>query len=129
MAYPYQTGYNQVMTPVYGGYGQQPLQPQEPMCRMVSSREEASSTPVDFSGSLMVFADIQNNRIYTKRWDAAAGAARFGEYIPAPPPQPAQNGTRTATDPVLTMLQQMQAQLNGISERLTAAGKKEEPAE
>jgi len=30
---------------------------------------------------------------------------------------------------VLTMLQQMQAQLNGISERLTAAGKKEEPAE
>ena len=92
MAYPYQTGYNQVMPPVYGGYGQQPLQPQGPMCRMVSSREEASSTPVDFSGSLMVFADIQNNRIYTKRWDAAAGAARFGEYIPAPPPQPAQNG-------------------------------------
>ena len=81
MAYPYQTGYNQVMPPVYGGYGQQPLQPQGPMCRMVSSREEASSTPVDFSGSLMVFADIQNNRIYTKRWDAAAGAARFGEYI------------------------------------------------
>lgn len=59
MAYPYQTGYNQVMPPVYGGYGQQPLQPQGPMCRMVSSREEASSTPVDFSGSLMVFADIQ----------------------------------------------------------------------
>lgn len=75
MAYPYQTGYNQVMPPVYGGYGQQPLQPQGPMCRMVSSREEASSTPVDFSGSLMVFADIQNNRIYTKRWDAAAQAA------------------------------------------------------
>lgn len=81
MAYPYQTGYNQVMPPVYGGYGQQPLQPQGPMCRMVSSREEASSTPVDFSGSLMVFADIQNNRIYTKRWDAAAGAARFGEIF------------------------------------------------
>ena len=117
------------MPPVYGGYGQQPMQPQGPMCRMVSSREEASSTPVDFSGSLMVFADIQNNRIYTKRWDAAAGAARFGEYIPAPPPQPAQNGTQTATDPVLTMLQQMQVQLNGISERLTAAEKKEEPAE
>ena len=47
MAYPYQTGYNQVMPPVYGGYGQQPLQPQGPMCRMVSSREEASSTPVE----------------------------------------------------------------------------------
>ena len=74
-------------------------------------------------------ADIQNNRIYTKRWDAAAGAARFGEYIPAPPPQTAQNGTQTATDPVLTMLQKMQAQLNGISERITAAEKKEEPAE
>ena len=48
MAYPYQTGYNQVMPPVYGGYGQQPLQPQGPMCRMVSSREEASSTPGTF---------------------------------------------------------------------------------
>ena len=129
MAYPYQTGYNQVMPPVYGGYGQQPLQPQGPMCQMVSSREEASSTPVDFSGRLMMFADIQNNRIYTKRWDAAAGAARFGEYIQAPPPQTAQNGAQTETDPVLTMLQQMQAQLNGISERLTAAEKKEEPAE
>lgn len=101
----------------------------EALIRAANLGEEASSTPVDFSGSLMVFADIQNNRIYTKRWDAAAGAARFGEYIPAPPPQPAQNGTQTATDPVLTMLQQMQAQLNGISERLTAAEKKEEPAE
>ena len=27
MAYPYQTGYNQVMPPVYGGDGQQPPEP------------------------------------------------------------------------------------------------------
>ena len=124
MAYPYQNGYNQVMPPVYGGYGMQP-QPNGPTCRMVSSREEANSTPVDFSGALMLFADVQNNRIYTKRWDAAAGAARFGEFIPAPA-QPPQNEAQGATDTVLPILQRMQAQLDEIAGRLTPTQGKQE---
>lgn len=78
MAYPYQNGYNPYYPQQYNSY---PAQQQGgPICRLVSSREEATGTPVDFMGNLMVFADVQNNRIYTKRWNAQAGASEFGEF-------------------------------------------------
>jgi len=85
--------------PAYGGYSpqqtyipQMPVQaPQSafnngqglsPASRMVSNREEANATPADFSGSMMVFPDIHNNRIYVKRWNGQTGAADFFEFVP-----------------------------------------------
>lgn len=50
--------------------------------RPVSNREEAVSTPADFSGALMVFPDLSNNRVYLKRWNMQTGSADFGEFAP-----------------------------------------------
>lgn len=77
----------------------QPAQPQNqtaqglsPASRPVTNREEAVSTPADFSGALMVFPDLSNNRIYLKRWNMQTGSADFGEFAPVIPagnePQP-----------------------------------------
>lgn len=53
--------------------------------RPVTNREEAISTPADFSGALMVFPDLSNNRIYLKRWNMQTGSADFGEFAPVVP--------------------------------------------
>lgn len=53
--------------------------------RPVTNREEAVSTPADFSGALMVFPDLSNNRIYLKRWNMQTGSADFGEFAPVIP--------------------------------------------
>lgn len=53
--------------------------------RPVSNREEAVSTPADFSGALMVFPDLSNNRVYLKRWNMQTGSADFGEFAPVIP--------------------------------------------
>lgn len=73
---------------------QQPVQgPQgasmglSPSSRPVTSREEAMGVAADFSGALMIFPDVANNRVYLKRWDPAIGGPAFMEYVPAIPPQ------------------------------------------
>lgn len=67
---------------------QQPAQPAQGLSnvsRPVTNREEAVSTPADFSGALMVFPDLSNNRIYLKRWNMQTGSADFGEFAPVAP--------------------------------------------
>lgn len=86
----------------YGGYGsvgympqmapQMPVQPPtgasggsqglSSASRMVSNKEEANAVPADFTGSLMVFPDVRNNRVYIKRWNFQTGAADFVEFAP-----------------------------------------------
>lgn len=53
--------------------------------RPVTNREEAMGVPADFSGALMVFPDLSNNRVYLKRWNMQTGAADFGEFAPVIP--------------------------------------------
>lgn len=103
MAYPWTNGYNPyypVQVPPAPQIAQAPQMPQiqQPqqsgmLCRPVTSPEEAKNTPVDFMGNLMIFPDVQNNRIYTKRWNGQSGMTEFCEFIPAIPaaqeaPQP-----------------------------------------
>lgn len=69
---------NQSQNP-YGYYNTQPqtyyqrnpgvLQPNQMLLkgRPVSSIEEAKATPIDFDGSIFLFPDIANKRIYTKQ--------------------------------------------------------------
>ena len=123
MAYPYQNGYNSYYQPSYQQpwqamqpqYQQPQTQVQQPVCRMVASREEASGTPVDFMGGLMIFPDAQNNRIYTKRWNAQTGMAEFGEYVPVH-----SNQIEAKPDPVMETLAGMQQQIAGIYKLLGA---------
>lgn len=82
-------------TPVYPPLQQTPqaaIQAQQqgnqglsPASRPVTNREEAVGTPADFSGALMVFPDLSNNRIYLKRWNMQSGSADFGEFAPVVP--------------------------------------------
>lgn len=53
--------------------------------RPVTNREEAMGVPADFSGALMVFPDLSNNRVYLKRWNMQTGSADFGEFAPVIP--------------------------------------------
>lgn len=48
-------------------------------CRPVSSRDEARAAQIDLDGSLWVFADVGNGRIYTKQINND-GTAAFKTY-------------------------------------------------
>lgn len=82
---PYQTPMMQQpqMQPIQ--QASQPAQGLSSASRPVTNREEAVSTPADFSGALMVFPDLSNNRVYLKRWNMQTGSADFGEFAPVIP--------------------------------------------
>lgn len=63
----------------------QPAQGLSGASRPVTNREEAMGVPADFTGALMVFPDLSNNRIYLKRWNMQTGSADFGEFAPVVP--------------------------------------------
>jgi len=48
-------------------------------CRPVSSKEEAMASQIDLDGSLWVFTDIGNGKIYTKQINND-GTASFRTY-------------------------------------------------
>lgn len=80
-------GYNpgQMMQPGYS-YGQQPQQMQQSgglSGRMVTSREEALATPVDFLAGMTFLPDMSHGRIYVKIFDRNTGGANTVEFIPA----------------------------------------------
>lgn len=64
---------------------QQPTQGISMASRPVSNREEANAVQADFSGAMMLFPDVTHNKIYLKRWNMAAGAAEFAEFVPSVP--------------------------------------------
>lgn len=49
-------------------------------CRPVASREEAVASQIDLDGSLWVFTDINNGKIYTKQINND-GTATFNTYV------------------------------------------------
>lgn len=59
---------------------QQQLNNQFLKCRPVSSKEEAMAFQIDLDGSLWVFPNISNGKIYTKQINND-GSAAFGTYV------------------------------------------------
>lgn len=104
-----------------------PVQGLSPSSRMVSNREEANSVPADFSGALMVFPDVNHNRIYIKRWNTQMGAAEFLEFIPAMPETisiPA--GSQYATKEEIEVLR---AEIEALKKPAGKAGKRNDSDE
>ena len=73
----------------YGNYMGNMYQQQQPQqisqnqflrCRPVSSKNEASLYQIDLDGSLWVFPDIANGKIYTKQINID-GSAAFNTYV------------------------------------------------
>lgn len=75
----------QQMVPAASQPQQQGNQGLSPVSRLVSNREEAVAAQIPFDGSINVFPDMANNRIYVKRWNMNTGASDFGEFAPVIP--------------------------------------------
>lgn len=65
-------------------------------CRPVSSREEARAAQIDLDGSLWVFTDVGNNKIYTKQINND-GTAAFKTYALTADETPFYNGQEFVT--------------------------------
>lgn len=74
---------------------QQPLQQnsvnEQPsfVCHPVASYEEACAYPTDFSGKILLLADLYNGMIYMKMLDPKTGRSQFASFQYVAPPQPA----------------------------------------
>lgn len=64
---------------MYQNYLQQPIQHYGLKGRPVSSLDEAKAANIDFEGSLFLFPDITNQKIYTKQINAD-GTMTFNMY-------------------------------------------------
>ena len=90
----------------FGAYAQNPYQPMQMMQsgypyqqpqqqpaltlsgRMVTSREEALATPVDFMAGMTFLPDMSHGRIYVKIFNRSTGGADVVEFAPAQPEAP-----------------------------------------
>lgn len=78
--FPY-TNNNLIMNSPYENYMNRAMMPNQYLkCRPVSSKEEARAFQIDLDGSLWVFTDVGNNRIYTKQINND-GTAAFKTYV------------------------------------------------
>lgn len=121
MAYPWLNGYNPYYPAQVPAAPQMQQMPQVPqaqqsgmLCRPVTSPDEAKNTPVDFMGNLMIFPDVQNNRIYTKRWNANSGMAEFCEFVPAV--SVAQEEPKE--DPMLMAIREVNAKVDALMTKI-----------
>ena len=82
MQFPY--GNNLIMNTPYDNYIGRTMQQNLPIqylkCRPVSSKEEARACQIELDGSLNVFTDIANGKIYTKQINND-GTATFKTYV------------------------------------------------
>ena len=81
--FPYANN-NLIMNTPYDNYmgrngNSQVMQIQYLKCRPVSSKEEARACQIELDGSLNVFTDVANNKIYTKQINND-GTATFKTY-------------------------------------------------
>lgn len=78
--YPYNN--NLIMNTPYENYMVRPMNQnvnQYLKCRPVASKEEARAAQIDLDGSLWVFTDVANGKIYTKQINTN-GTATFKTY-------------------------------------------------
>ena len=71
--------YDNYLNGKMGAFEQEAQQNQFLKCRPVSSKEQAMAFQIDLDGSLWVFTDIGNQRIYTKQINTD-GTASFNTY-------------------------------------------------
>ena len=76
--FPY--GNNNMLLSNYGAVSQNLYSNQFLKCRPVSSKDEAKAYQIDLDGSLWVFTDLANGKIYTKQINNN-GTATFQTYL------------------------------------------------
>lgn len=104
-------------TPIYNNYGlsmpRQFPQMQRVKCFPVTSFDEVKSAMIDFDGSITVFTDFANGRIYTKNINND-GTANIGVYVLTQTP--------TEIDPLEARVNQLESALIQLKEEINNAG-------
>lgn len=98
-------------------------------CRPVSSKEEARAFQIDLDGSLWVFTDLGNEKIYTKQINAD-GTASFKTYAFVAETENTYNPTEFVTKEELNkVVQSLMAAMQVSSPQQAMANSGETPAE
>ena len=80
-------------------------------CRPVSSKEEARAMQIDLDGSLWVFTDIGNQKIYTKQINND-GTATFKTYVFTEDENPYNSSEFVTKDEFNKVIQTLMASMN-----------------
>ena len=100
MQYPYGNSNMLLNNNLYDNYMGRPNQNlmsnQFLKCRPVSSRDEAQASQIDLDGSLWVFTDLGNDKIYTKKINND-GTASFTTYAKIEDEIPVYNSSEYVT--------------------------------
>lgn len=129
MAYPRQAGYGypQNGAAVYQPTIEMPMMPNQNFIsglkgRPVSSIEEVRAAQIDFDGSLFVFPDIANKRIYTKQINID-GTASLNMYELKPLPQTIDGALGSA----FVTREEFDAAIKNLREALSQGGTATDP--
>lgn len=87
--------------------------------RAVTNYEEARAAMIDFDGSLFIFPDVSNKKIYTKRINLD-GSSELLTYVLVPNnvPQPTPINYPTNTDNTNLELEQLKIEINKLKTEL-----------
>ncbi len=103
-----------------GNNSQNNLQSQFLKCRPVSSKEEARASQIDLDGSLWVFTDVGNGKIYTKQINND-GTASFKTYAVAEDETPYTEGNFVTKNEFNKVIQSLLMTINGLSSSLSGS--------
>lgn len=104
------------------------------ICRPVASYEEATATPTDLSGNILVLTDLSHGMIYTKILDPKTGTSVFSAYrqIPIQPQTPVEPGQYAPASEIhrleqeiLSLREELEEAKKTTQEKTTARGSKQ----
>ena len=100
-------------------YMQQSVQQYNLKGRPVSSLEEARAAQIDFDGSIFIFPDIANKKIYTKQinLDGTATLNAYSLDQVAPPVQPQSYVTKEEFDSIVQELENIKKSIKPQGEK------------
>lgn len=95
------------------------------ICRPVASYEEATATPTDFNGNILILTDFFHGMIYTKILDPKTGNSVFSAYQYIPPEQQTiyQPETGQAQYAPFSYVERLESEIKGLREELEEAKK------
>lgn len=103
----------------------QPSQIQYLRCRPVSSKEEARACQIELDGSLNVFTDVANGKIYTKQINND-GTATFKTYALTTDEDPNKTPQYVTKDEFNSVIQKLVAAMPQQKQQATVENKKQE---
>ena len=106
------------------GFQQQQLQPNFSKAFTVTSKEQATNTPVDFNGLPTFFYNQNSNEVYLKQFDIKTGSAIWKEYKAVEPVSNEKKIKYLDVDTYTTDYNALNAKIDGLISKLDERGSK-----